>query len=105
LKNHFKNGDWILLDLLNLQVDSQTTDIVRWPFDYATKCVEARALRTHAIITAKFLYKYILTKFGCPLTIVIDQGTHFINDVIKYLTDHFILKHTNSIVYYLQGNG
>ncbi len=33
------------------------------------------------------------------------QGTHFINDVIHYLTDHFILKHTRSIVYYPQGNG
>jgi len=31
-------------------------------------------------------------KFGCPLTIVIDQGTHFMNNVIKYLIDHFILK-------------
>jgi hypothetical protein len=44
-------------------------------------------------------------RFGCSLTIVIDQGTHFINDVIKYLTDHSILRHTNSIVYYPQGNG
>jgi hypothetical protein len=39
------------------------------------------------------------------LTIVIDQGTYFINDVIKYLIDHFILKHPNFIVYYPQGNG
>ncbi len=34
-----------------------------------------------------------------------DQGTHFINDAIRYLTDHFILKHTNSTIYYPQGNG
>ncbi len=34
-----------------------------------------------------------------------DQGTHFINDAIKYFTDHFILKHTSSIIYYPQGNG
>jgi hypothetical protein len=25
----------------------------------------------------------------------LDQGTHLINDVIKYLIDHFILKHTS----------
>jgi hypothetical protein len=36
---------------------------------------------------------------------VTDQGTHFINDAIRYLTDHFILKHTNSTIYYPQGNG
>jgi hypothetical protein len=51
------------------------------------------------------LYKHILTRFGCPLTIVTDQSTHFINDEIRYLTDHSILRHTNSIVYYPQGNG
>jgi hypothetical protein len=44
-------------------------------------------------------------RFGCPLTIVTHQGTHFINDAIRYLINHFILKHTNSIVYYPKGNG
>jgi hypothetical protein len=39
--------------------------------DYATKWMEAKALRTNIIIvTIKFLYECILTKFGCPLTIV-----------------------------------
>jgi hypothetical protein len=36
---------------------------------------------------------------------VIDQGIHFINDAIKYLTNHFIFRRINSIVYYPQGNG
>jgi hypothetical protein len=39
------------------------------------------------------------------LTIVIDQGVQFINDAIKYLIDHFILKHMSSTTYYLQRNG
>jgi hypothetical protein len=43
------------------------------------------------VITTKFLYEHIFIKFGCLLTIVINQGTHFINDVIKYLTDHLSL--------------
>jgi hypothetical protein len=47
----------------------------------------------------------MLTKFGYPLTIVIDEGVHFINDVIKYLTNHFLLKHMNFTTYYPQGNG
>jgi len=54
------------------------------------------------VVTTKFLYDHILTQFGCPLTIIIDQGTHFINDVICYSTSHFILKHTNSTIYYPQ---
>ncbi len=70
--------------------------------DYATKWVEARALRTNiAIIATKFLYECILIRFGCPLTIIIDQGVYFINDAIKYLTNHFLLKHVSSTIYYL----
>jgi hypothetical protein len=69
--------------------------------NYATKWVEARALCTNIVaIIAKFLCDHILTSFGYPLIIVIDQGTHFINDVICCLTNHFILRHTSSIVYY-----
>jgi hypothetical protein len=36
---------------------------------------------------------------------VTNLGTYFINDVIRYLINHVILRHTNSIVYYPQGNG
>jgi hypothetical protein len=73
---------------------------------YVTKRVEGKALRINTItIITNFLYECILTKFGCPLTIVTNQGVHFINDVIKYLTDRFMLKHVCSITYYPQGNG
>jgi hypothetical protein len=69
--------------------------------NYDIKWVEARTLRTNTtLVTIKFLYECILTKFGCPLTIVIDQGVHFINDAIKYLIDHFLMKHVSSITYY-----
>jgi hypothetical protein len=55
--------------------------------DYATKWVKVKPLKTNiVIIIAKFIYEYIQTRFGCPLTIVIDQRVHFINDTIKCLT-------------------
>jgi hypothetical protein len=74
--------------------------------DYVIKWVEARALRTNTItITSNFLYECILTKFGCPLTILTYQGVHFINDAIEYLIFHFLLKHVSSTTYYPQGNG
>jgi hypothetical protein len=74
--------------------------------NYLMKWVEAWALRTNiVVVTTKFLYEHIPTIFGCPLTIVTNQSTHFINDVIKYFIGHFIFRHTSSIMYYPQGNG
>jgi hypothetical protein len=42
--------------------------------DYATKLVEARALRTNAKpISTQCIYKFIFIRFGCLLTLVNDQ--------------------------------
>ncbi len=74
--------------------------------NYVTKWVEAKTLKINiATVTTKILCECILTIFGCPLTIFIDQKVHFINKVIKYLIDHFLLKHMSSTTYYLQGMG
>ncbi len=68
---------------------------------YVTKWVETKTLRTNTtVVTTKFLYDCILIRFGCPLTIVTNWGIHFINVVIKYLTDHFLLKHVSSTIYF-----
>jgi hypothetical protein len=52
--------------------------------NHVTMWVEAKALRTNILVViTRFVYEYILTKFGCLLTIVIDQGVPFTNDTIK----------------------
>ncbi len=68
--------------------------------------METKTLRTNTTtFIAKFMYECILSRFGCPLIIVKDQGIHFINDAIKYLINRLLMKHVSSTIYYPQGNG
>jgi hypothetical protein len=61
--------------------------------DYATKWVEAKALKTNIVVViTRVMYEYILTIFDCSLIIVTDQGMHFINDAIKHLIKQFFIE-------------
>ena len=65
--------------------------------EYVTKWVEAEPVDTYSSeIGAKFIYENIITKFGCPLTLINDKGKHFINKTIKTLTDQFQIDHRRS---------
>jgi hypothetical protein len=52
----------------------------------------------------KFIYEKIITIFGCPLTIINDQGTHFINTTTKILLKKFLIDHRKMILYHPQAN-
>ena len=74
--------------------------------DYLTKWVEAKAtIKNDACTTAKFLYENIFTHYGLPIELVSDQGTHFINEVIEYLLQEFMVIHHKSAPYHPQANG
>ncbi|MCO5599314.1 hypothetical protein L7F22_053415 [Adiantum nelumboides] len=74
--------------------------------DYATKWVEAVALRDNkAESVARFLYKNIMTRFGCPIELVSDHGTHSLNFLIKELTSRHMILHKKSTPYHPQANG
>jgi hypothetical protein len=44
---------------------------------YLTKWEEAELVENYTKETTKFVYENIVTTFGCPLTLISDQGTHF----------------------------
>ena len=74
--------------------------------DYCTKWVEARVVQDNTTTsTTKFLYEYIWCRFGCPIELVSDPSTHFINKVIYELTYYYAMVHKKSTPYYPQANG
>ena len=74
--------------------------------EYVTKWAEAEPVNTCSNeIDAKFIYENIITRFGCPLSLISDQGSHLINKTIKAPTDQFKIDHRRSTIYYPQSNG
>ena len=59
----------------------------------------------NSIDTATFIYEEIICRFETPKVIQSDQGTHFVNEVIKELTKKFQVKHSLSLPYHPQSNG
>ena len=74
--------------------------------EYVTKWAEAEPVDTcSSEIAANFIYENIITRFGCPITLISDQVSHFINKTIKALTNQFKIDHRCSTTYHPQSNG
>lgn len=74
--------------------------------NYLTRWVEAKATRKNdARTTVVFLFEYIFIRYGLPIEIVSDRGTHFINKVIEHLLNEFMVVHRKFAPYHPQGNG
>jgi hypothetical protein len=87
-------------------VSSQKKRYIILATDYATKWVEARATRKNdAQTSALFLFEEIMMRFGHPLELVSDRGTHFLNDVIVDLTTKYLIKHRKTTPYNPKANG
>ena len=73
--------------------------------DYFSRWPEARPLKeANAVTVATFIYEEIICRFGASQILQSDRGTHFVNEVIKELTEKFRIKHSLSSPYHLQSN-
>ena len=74
--------------------------------EYLTRWAEAQPVKGYTgATTTKFLFEYVLTRFGCPKILMSDHSTHFLNETISALTEEFQVYHQESTPYHLQANG
>ena len=74
--------------------------------EYVTKWIEVELVEIcSSEVAVKFIYENIVSRFGCPLTLVNDQGSHFFNKTMTYLTILLMIDHRKIISYHPQYNG
>ena len=74
--------------------------------EYLTKWVEVKATaRVDADTVAKFILEEIISQHGCPHELILDQGTHFLNQMIAILLKKMGIKHQLASPYHPQTNG
>jgi transposase InsO family protein len=74
--------------------------------DYMTKWAEALSVKKATqTVASDFIFHHIVCRFGCPLEIVTDQGSHFVNGVVTDLINRLSVKHWRTTSYYPQVNG
>ncbi|CAF4557122.1 unnamed protein product [Didymodactylos carnosus] len=74
--------------------------------DYFTLWVTAIALpNPSAQATAEAIFKDYICRYGVPITILSDQGSHFRNKLIQALESKIGINHIFSSVYHPQSNG
>ena len=74
--------------------------------DYVSKWVEAIAYPINdANTVVGFIQRNILSRFGAPITIISDEGSHFANKLFAKLMSRYGVKHVKGLAYHPQSNG
>ena len=74
--------------------------------DYVSKWVEVTTYpRNDANTIVGFLQRNILSRFGAPITIISDGGSHFANKVFEKLMNRYGIKHIMCLAFHPQTNG
>jgi hypothetical protein len=73
---------------------------------YLTKWAEAAAVKknTKEIVT-DFVYNQIVYRYRCPLEIVTNRGSHFVNGLMSILLQRLSVKYKRASLYYPYTNG
>ena len=62
--------------------------------EYLTHLAEAQPVKDCiGVTTTKFLFEYVLMRFGCPNILMSDRGMYFFIEMISALTEEFQVYH------------
>nr|GFA00929.1 reverse transcriptase domain-containing protein [Tanacetum cinerariifolium] len=73
--------------------------------DYLSKWVEAKALPTNDARVVVKILKYLFSRFGTPMAIISNRGTHFCNDQFARVMSKYGVTHRLSTAYHPQTSG
>jgi transposase InsO family protein len=74
--------------------------------NYLKRWVKATPVKDCSAETiTHFLFEHVFTRFGCPRVLMRNQGTHFINNTIRAMSEEFEVHHQKNRPYHLQENG
>ena len=74
--------------------------------NYLTIWAEEAPVKYCNVATAtNFMFGNVMTRFGFPKSLISDQRTHFVNQMIEELTKEFKIHHRKRTPYQPQGNG
>ena len=96
----------IALDILKLPVTERGNEYILLIEDYFSKWIEAFPLkRTIAPSVAQCLLNGWISRFGCPCTILSDQGSEFESKLFKCLNDMLGIKKLRTTAYHPRTDG
>ncbi|XP_050918941.1 uncharacterized protein LOC127136429 [Lathyrus oleraceus] len=73
---------------------------------YVSKWVEVVPVPTNdAKVVVNFLNNYIFSRFGVPISLISDEGTHFLNKLMKNLLRKYTVKDKIATPYHPQTSG
>lgn len=75
-------------------------------FDYVSKWIEVTASPTNdKRLVIRMLKNYIFPRFGTPLLVISDRGSHFISRLFEKLLNKYGMRHRVATPYHPQTNG
>ena len=103
---HFYKWVVYFLGLINPPGKITGAHYIITTMDYLMRCTKVALVVDYTgTTTAIFLFENIVTRFGCLIILMSDQGSHFINRIVRALTEELQVQHKKSTPYHLHMNG